>query len=340
MSLTSKRRYRLALVGTGGIARAHATACSYTDRAELAAVCDISPASLKRFTNQFDVRHTYTSLDEMLAQEEIDIAVICTWGAFHAQVGIQLAESRRVRAILCEKPFTQSAAEAEAFVASGRKNGILVTEAFKFRHHPMHLKAQEIIKQGGIGTLQTVRSTFCTNVPPERQHPAQNWRFNRSKGGGAIYDLACYNIHHARYIFGEEPQRVFAAQVSGIEVDAAAYIALVFAGGRTAQISVGFDSWASQYVEISGDTGMLYIERAWNNENQAVSLEHHTKQRMERFDFAPVHQFTLQLEHLCDCLDNGTPHRISPANSIAQMRILDAVAESMQSGQSVPLQTD
>lgn len=332
-----QHKYRVALVGTGGIARAHATACSLTDQAELVAVCDISQEALGRFTQQFEVNRTFTDLEEMLTQEEIDIAVICTWGVFHAELGIQIAESKRVRAILCEKPFTQTAAEAVALVDAGRKNDILVAEAFKFRHHPMHLRAKEIIDQDGIGELLTVRSTFCTNVPPERLRPELNWRFNRSKGGGSIYDLACYNIHQARFVFNEEPTCVFAAQMQGAEVDASAYISLVFSGGRTAQISVGFNAWQSQYVEMVGTRGMLRMDRAWNNENQPVTLEHHTSEGVMHFAFAPTYQFTLQLEHLCTCLDTGTPHRIPPENSIGQMKVLDAVSESMNRGRSVDL---
>ena len=338
MTPESQKRLRVALVGTGGISRGHARACESTDKAELAAVCDVSPEALERFTQQFTVPNVYSSLDEMLAAAEFDIAVICVWGAFHAQVGIQLAASHRVRAILCEKPFTQSAPEAERLVAAAREHGVLIAEAFKFRHHPMHLMAQEIICQGGVGRVQNVRSTFCTNIPLERRHdPGNNWRWNRSKGGGAIYDLACYNIHHARFVFGEEPELVFAAQVPGAEVEDAAYISLVFPGGRTAQISVGFDSWASQYVEISGYDGLLRMEKAWNNESQAVTLEHHSADGVEEINFPQTYQFTHQLEHLCACLDGGQPHRISPQSSIAQMRVLDAVAESMQSGKVVPL---
>jgi predicted dehydrogenase len=99
-------------------------------------------------------------------------------------------------------------------VAAGKEHGVLVAEAFKFRHHPMHLKAKELIEAGVIGDLLNVRSTFCTNsgrLLAERT-PESNWRFNKAQGGGSIYDLACYNIHHARYVFGEEPVRVFAAQ--------------------------------------------------------------------------------------------------------------------------------
>ncbi len=337
MSNGSLKKFRVALVGTGGISRGHATACENLERAELTAVCDVSPEALDRFRQQFEVPEIYFSLEDMLEAGEYDIAVICLWGVLHAEAGIQLASSGRVRAVLCEKPFTQSAGEAEAFVAACREHGVFVAEAFKFRHHPMHLKAEEIVRQGGIGEVLNIRSTFCTNVPLDRRMPAGNWRWNRSKGGGAIYDLACYNVHHARFIFGEEPETVYAVQTRGVEVDDAAYITLGFSGGRTAQLSVGFDGWASQYVEISGDAGLVRIDKAWNNENQDVALDYHSADGVETIHFPPTHQFTHQLEHLCSCLEGGQTHRISPENSIAQMRVLDAVAESMQTGEVVRL---
>ena len=199
--MSTNTRYRVGLVGTGGIARAHGSACQQAPSAELAAICDVSENALAGFGEQFDVapENRYLSLEEMLDAENLDIAIICTWGAFHAEVGIQISESRQVKAILCEKPFTSTAAEAEAFVGAAQENGILVAEAFKFRHHPMHLKAKELIDSGAIGEFMTLRSTFCTGGGgggPEARKPEANWRFNKAKGGGSIYDLACYNIHH------------------------------------------------------------------------------------------------------------------------------------------------
>ena len=78
----SETTYRVALVGTGGISRAHATACALTDRADLVAVTDVSQPSIDRFVKQFPVEQTYLELDRMLVNEEIDIAVICTWAPF------------------------------------------------------------------------------------------------------------------------------------------------------------------------------------------------------------------------------------------------------------------
>ena len=67
----------------------------------------------------------------------------------------------------------------------------------------MHLKAKELIDSGAIGEFKVLRSTFCTGGGgggPEARKPEANWRFNKAKGGGSIYDLACYNIH-ARAIY-------------------------------------------------------------------------------------------------------------------------------------------
>ena len=335
-------KFQIGLVGTGGIARAHGTACQQAPSAELAAIHDVSEGALNSFGEQFgvDEENRYLSLDEMLESEDLDIAVICTWGAFHSEVGIQISESRQVKAILCEKPFTSTAAEAEAFVGSANDNGLIVAEAFKFRHHPMHIKAKELIDSGAIGELKTIRSTFCTGGGgggPETRRPEANWRFNKAKGGGSIYDLACYNIHHCRFMFDAEPIRVSGASQAGLEVDDGSYLLLVFPDERTAQISTGFNCAGGQYAEMAGLGGMLRIDRAWNNENSAVNIVLQNRDGHQVIDFEPCFQFALQLEHMCECLATGEPHRISPESCVNQMRVIDAAFEAMATGTTVEL---
>ncbi len=334
--------FQVGLVGTGGIANAHGGACQQAPSAELAAICDVSESALAGFGERFSVdpENRYLSLEEMLDSEDLDIAVICTWGAFHAEVGIKISESQQVKAILCEKPFTSTAAEAEAFVGAANENGVLVAEAFKFRHHPMHIKAKELIDSGAIGDFMTLRSTFCTGGGgggPEARKPEANWRFNKAKGGGSIYDLACYNIHHARFMFGAEPDRVSGASQAGLEVDDGSYLLLVFPGERTAQISTGFNCAGGQYAEMAGLGGMARIDRAWNNENSAVNIVLQNRDGHQVIDFEPCFQFALQLEHMCECLATGNPHRISPESCVNQMRVIDAAFEAMATGRTVEL---
>ena len=341
-----RQSYRVAIVGTGSIATRHGRACNEVDFAELWAICDISEDSLSSFGDEFGVARRYTSLRKMLEAEEIDIAIVSTWGPAHAETTVQLADSGKVKAILCEKPFAITATEAEGMADAARRNGVLLAEGFKYRHHPMHLHAKELVDSGAVGDVRSIRSTLVT--PPRVLRlkgndgallPDRNWRWNRQKGGGSVYDVGCYCIHHARFILDAEPVRVFAVAERGVEVDDATYIVLDFADDHAAQISVGYTSWDSQYTEICGTSGMIRMDRAWSNEDKPVTLQLRTSQGTENIDFDPSFQFGDQLQHLCDCLSLGTPHRISLENSIRQARVIDAVFESLKTGRAVEMLT-
>jgi len=329
--------YRVGIVGAGGISRAHGRAIAGTDRAEIVAVCDVSQEAVEKYRGEFDVRIGYTDLDEMLEKENLDIAIICTWGCFHANLSNQIAKSQKVRAILCEKPITQTAAECKEMVATAKANNILLAEAFKFRHHPLHLKTREIINSGQIGTLGNIRSTFCTGVPDDRRLPERNWRFNKEKGGGAVYDLGCYNIHHARFIANADPITVYATGEYGEEIDDTVSTVFAFPNNITAQLTFSFKMASSQYFEISGTNGMIRTELAWNNENKPTTLEVQTRDGNEIHEFEPVFQFQNQIEHMCECLETGQDHRIPPENSIGGMKTIDAINESMRTGQVITL---
>lgn len=332
--------HRVGIVGVGGIAHCHGRAAREAPEAVLAAICDVSEEALDRFGGAFDVSGRYTDLERMLHEEEIDILSVCTWGNSHADIAIRAARSGRVRAILCEKPISSTAAECEAMIKAAREHGVLLAEAFKFRHHPCHLRAKELIDAGEIGKVMFIRSTFTAAVDPGNLRPDYNWRFNRDKRGGATYDLGCYCIHHARFITGSEPERVHARGHYGTRsrVPESVLAQLEFPDEISAQCAFSFRFYGSQEFEVYGTDGYMRMDMAWNNEDHPVALEIRKNDGEERtVRFAPVFQFTDQLRHLCDCLESGRPHRIPPENSLGNMRVIDAVHASIDAGQPVVL---
>ena len=331
---------RVGIVGAGGIAHCHGRAAREAPEAELVAICDVSEESMGRFGETFGVSRRYTDLERMLREEEIDILSVCTWGDSHADIAIRAARTGRVRAILCEKPISSTAAECEAMIEAAREHGVLLAEAFKFRHHPCHLRAKELIEAGEIGRVKLIRNTFTAAVDPGNLRPDYNWRFNRDKRGGATYDLGCYCIHHARFIAGSEPYLVHArghyGQRSQVPEDVTAQ--LEFPGEISAQCVFSFRCHGSQEFEVYGTRGYMRMDRAWNNEDHPVALEIRKSGGEERtIRFTPGYQFTEQLRHLCDCLESGRPHRIPPENSLGNMRVIDAVHASIDAGQPVVL---
>ena len=335
----------VAVLGYGFMGKAHANAYRKVNqffpdlehRPVLKCLCARDAEKAGKFGETWGFESIESDWRKVIERDDIDVVDICVPNNLHRDIA--MAAAAKGKWILCEKPFTQNATDAICLVDAAQKNDILIAEAFKFRHHPMHLKAKDILESGDIGRAVTVRSTFCTSsgAPVADRKPELNWRWNKAKGGGSIYDLACYNIHHARWIFGADPIEVFATQRPGIEVDDGANIQFVFPNGGIAQITVGFDTYQSQEFEILGTSGSLRTDRAWNNENRPIWLDRISKGLEERHHFDPAHQFTLQLEHVCDVLDGKTSHRIPPENSIGQMRTIDAIYESFDTRKAVKL---
>jgi predicted dehydrogenase len=329
---------KVVIIGAGTIAYRHATGCADLDGAELTAVCDVRRAAADRLADQYGIAGRYTELDALLADERADLAIVCTWGASHAEVVERLARSGRVRGNLCEKPVAMNASQAEAMFKTAADHGVLLAEAFRLRIQPIHHRAIELIQSGRIGDVVHVRNAMMSVPAPEERDPARNWRFNRAAGGGVTYDIGCYCINQLRWAMGDEPETVFASGrwgPTGVDEHVAAIAS--FPGGRTAEWCVSWQAGPVHVAEVLGSRGSIRIDSAWGDDGQglptATQLEiTDVQHRREVEVFPPTDQFWLQLQHMQDCLDNGTQHRIPPANSIAQMRVIDAVYASLETG--------
>ncbi len=329
---------RVVIIGAGSIAYRHAAACRDLEGTELVAVCDVRRSAADALADQFDVAARYSDLDALLASVSADLAIVATWGAFHAEVVERLSRSGRVRAILCEKPLSVDARQAEWMFNVAAESGVLLAEAFRLRNQPIHHRAIELIRSGRIGDVVHVRNAMMWTIPPENKDPARNWRFDKAVGGGVTFDIGCYCINQLRWAMGDEPQTVYAVGRWGpTGVDEHVTAVVTFANDRTAEWCVSWQAGPAHVAEVLGASGSIRIQNAWGDgPNTATVLEIIDARRNQEIEeFPPTDQFWLQLQHMQDCLDNGTPHRIPPGDSIAQMRVIDAVYESLRTGSPV-----
>jgi xylose dehydrogenase (NAD/NADP) len=335
---------RVVVVGAGGISYQHAAAARVVPGVDLVAVADTKPENAEKLGEAFGVEHRYGSLDDLLAKESAELAIVSVWGAAHAEVCARLARSGKVKAILCEKPLAMNAAEAaDMFRVAGEK-GVQLAEAFRLRHQPIHFKVRELIEAGRIGDVRHVRNVMATHQPPEQRRPELNWRFNKPAGGGVTFDIGCYAINQARWALGDEPEQVHAigiwGDVSGVDEHVVAHAS--FPAGRTAEWCVSWQAGPAHMAEVFGTKGRIRVERAWGIDTQgATAIEiFDADGRVEVLPFAPVKQFELQLAHYKEVLETGRPHRIPPEDSIRQMRVIDAVYESLRTGQAAKVERD
>ena len=126
-------------------------------------------------------------------------------------------------------------------------------EAFMYRHHPQWQKARDLVRSGGVGSLQTIHSFFSYfNDDPENIRQVVEW------GGGGLMDIGCYPISLSRFLFDREPLRVSAVSERHPDygTDRLASAILDFGTG-TSTFTCGTQLVPFQRVQIFGTSGRL-----------------------------------------------------------------------------------
>ena len=122
-----KRTWRGAVIGCGFFARNHMHGWAEVDGAEIVAVCDCDPSKTEAFGTEFGVGARYTDAAEMLERESIDFVDIVTTAPSHRPL-VELA-ARHGKAIICQKPFAETMADAQAMVRAAEDTGVLLDRA-------------------------------------------------------------------------------------------------------------------------------------------------------------------------------------------------------------------
>lgn len=143
--------YRVAIIGTGGIARTHAGYYEKNPRTTIVAAADIRPNVLAAFCDAHKIAARYEDYQELLEKEKPDLVSICTWTATHPEVTIAAAEAG-VKAILCEKPMGAHLGDVRRAVALCQQRGIPLAIHHQGRFSPRNVAVRQHIAEGAIGT--------------------------------------------------------------------------------------------------------------------------------------------------------------------------------------------
>lgn len=324
------KKYRVAIVGCGGISNAHGNAWRNLPEIEIVGACDEKFESLARFATEYEVQNTYNDLRQMLEKQQPDALVIATWPSSHLKNVLEAVRCG-VKGILVEKPIAVNAPQLEQMIQVTERADILLMEAFMYRHHPLTLAVKQKIEDGAIGDVRYARSTFSTGLTDR-----QNWRLRGDLGGGAVMDLGCYCINIIRYLVGQEPQSVWAT--GKFEPINNVWETLIgtldFGNGITGQLDCSFGwTWRESY-EVAGTDGTLFVQSAWGNSEG----ESHFIVNGETFSVIDgVNPYGAEILNLCEAIDTGAPLHLPIEDALGNMRVIDALHESARTGQCLSL---
>ncbi len=308
------------ILGTGGIARTFTEDLLHLGYG-IRAVGSRAEGTAKAFADEYGIGHAYGSYAELAADDAIDVVYVATTHNVHHSAARTCLEAGR--AVLVEKPFTTTAADAEDLVALARERNLFAMEAMWTRFNPLVARVRELVADGAIGEVKSVYADFSENFPFDASH--RLW--SPELAGGALLDLGIYPISFASMLLGE-PAAIQAVTTPGpTGVDSNTGILFAYDSGAVALLHCGFLARSPQSATVNGTSGWIEVAGPfWHPD--AMTL-HRDGAEPERFDLeVPGHGYTYQAEEVARCLEAGrTESGVMPLDeTLAIMRALDTVA--------------
>ncbi len=246
------------ILGTGFIARKFAQALITLPNTQLLAIGSRHQHSAREFGKKFKVPRVYASYHELVSDPDVAVVYIATPHPFHCRDS--LMSLKNGKAVLCEKPFTLNAQEAQRLINLARQNQLFLMEAMWIRFTPLLQKIKGLVQADKIGDVRLIQSDFGYRFPWQPEHRA----LNPHLGGGALLDMGIYPISLTSFIMEQAPQTILSkAHLGDTTIDEQAAMLFQYEQGQMALLSCAVRTRTAQISYIYGTQGYIKIFGPW-----------------------------------------------------------------------------
>jgi xylose dehydrogenase (NAD/NADP) len=300
------------------------------------AMASRNPEEAEALAEKYEITRLYSQYESVIGDKQVDIVYIPLPNHLHKEWTIKALEAGKH--VLCEKPLACDTAEAMEMAEVASKKGLHLMEALMYRFHPRSRTIHQMVTQGKIGAPRLVRTSFCFHMEKHILEKKENPRLKK-RGGGALLDVGCYGVSVARLMMGENPESVQAtAHFNSEGVDIHTVGVLHFRNGGLATVEASFISSLQQTYTIVGEDGSIELPHnafiPWKNDATYIYRGRHEEIGSQEI-IPGADEYRLMVEHFSNVLIHGASPLVQIHDSIQNMRVLDALAESARSGQRV-----
>ena len=249
-------KIRWGILGPGGIAHKFATGLKAIPDTEIVAVGSRDLRRANTFADTFNVPHRHGSYDELANNPGVDVIYVATPHPFHKACAMLCLEAGK--AVLCEKPFTVDAEQAESLIACARKHKQFLMEAMWTRFIPIMVQVREWLTDSVIGEPRMLTADFGNQVPMTVEN-MKGRLFAPELAGGAMLDIGVYTVSLASMVFGVPTKITSLAHIGETGVDEQAAVLLGYDAGQIASLSCAITTRTSQDARIFGTKGAIHI---------------------------------------------------------------------------------
>ena len=319
--MTSSSPIRIGVLGAAAIVPMALThPARAVPEAQIVAIAARDPKRAEVFARRHKIPIVHQTYDDLLNDPDIDAIYNPLPNSLHAEWTIRALKAGKH--VLCEKPIASNVHEAEEMARVARETGLVLSEAFAYRYHPLTARVKAIIASGELGKIKHIEAQFCFLLPV-----TNNIRFKYELAGGALMDCGCYPVSLIRFLAGSEPTieraeaRLFAPQVDhNMTAD------LSFGHGRNAHLECGMLSpkLFRSILKVDGEAGRQRVitpfQPHWFNwlTVHGIKGKHGEMVRGEN-------SYALQLRAFIKSIRGEMELNTDPADAIDNMRVIDAI---------------
>jgi len=348
------RPFGLAVVGYGaygGMGFMHGVAARATPGLDFVATCDSVVERRKAAEEDFVGVRAYATVDELAADDDVDVAVVATPPASHASIALQLL--RAGKHVACEKPLCLTVAEADELMAAAAAHDRVLTVNQNRRWDADFVAVRRAVETGLLGDLFNVE-TFVGGF----EHPCRAWHSEVSISGGAVYDWGSHHVDWILQLLAGAPATVVCHGHKRVWHDVTnldqVRLRLAWEDGREAeflQSDVAAIRRPKFYLQgtagtMVGEYRPLTFERIEAGRGYVADTAHHaeapaalTLARYEsgcgitstRLPLAPEQRFAFH-RNLADHLMLGDPLAVTAGSVRAVIAVLEAAQRSAAAG--------
>ena len=325
---TSFEPVRWGLLSTAHINRLLIPPAKVSPKLDIIAVASRGVARAEAYAREWGIPRAHGTYDALLDDPDVEAIYNPLPNSLHVEWSIRALEAGKH--VLVEKPFDKRPERVEEAFDVAERAGLVLSEAFMYRHNPQTKRLTELVDGGTIGNLQTIRAAFSFSL-----HDTENIRLRADVEGGALMDVGCYCISSSR-LLGGEPERVFGEHVIGpTGVDVRFHGTLRFPSGVVSQFDCGLVMPERDELEAIGDEASLFLDDPFHCRKPGIELRRDGK--VELIEIEREDSYRLELENLSDAIRGTGRLLLGRDDAVPQARAIAALARAAESGAAVTL---
>jgi len=347
--------FGVAVFGCGGVSAGHFSAYTANPRVRLIAAVDVRPEVAEAAARKWGAAHWYSSVEEALADTDVQIVDLCLPHHLHAPVAIQAA--RAGKHVFVEKPIANTLDEANAMIAACRENGVLLMVDQTKRYQNRHRTIKRLLDEGYIGDPVLVKAAYLQDITYAWHHMEPERLKGYWKHDGVISGIGIHVLDMLRWLIGEAVEVQAVVSTSDLidrerKTEDTGIVLLRFANGCVGEATVSYvlndprygAGWDAMPIQIYGRHGSLSMD-----ENDTITVvsgkitgpgpglfQLHTKPPVGA-PRPPPEGMAGAIEHLLDCLETGAQPLTHGEDARASLELVEAAYQSVREGRAVQL---